>query len=206
MKKFPYYLLASGIIFVTQVVFFMRAQGSLEGAKLDQKEISQLKHKNAQLELQLSYLEKTRNREIASTGSIATTNDKLKSHVDLSLYYLTQLENFKKQNKTEEALKLIDKIKDQSIDSEILARAHFEKINLVCKEDLDMNCINEIDTIVSQFPESNWAAKGLVKLSQLYYIQNRPNEAKSLLEIIKKDFNSYSDISQDIKGQRRQQL
>ena len=80
-----------------------------------------------------------------------------------------------------------------------MAQAEYEKINLICTPKLEIDCISEIDVMVSQFPDSNWTARSLLLLSHFYYKQNRTKESKSLINIIRNEFKAYNDLNQDIQ-------
>jgi hypothetical protein len=62
----------------------------------------------------------------------------------------------------------------------------------------EMQCLIDIDVLVTQFPESIWAGESLVLLSQVYYRNKRFEQMQDLLAILKVEFASFSTIQAKI--------
>lgn len=198
MNQHKFYLLTLSAIFLGQAFFAGVYILSSDGSTLQQTHIKLLQAQNNTLSSQLeaAVLPQTKGRQIASIHPHLKSQEK---EIDLTQYYFTQLEQFKKEKNQAAALKTIEKIQNTSPQSEILAQAEYEKINLICNQKLESDCMNEIELIVSQFPDSNWTAKSLLLLSHYYYKQNRTAESKSLIKIIRTEFKAYNDLSRDIQ-------
>ena len=88
----------------------------------------------------------------------------------------------------------LDKITQDSIRPEFVARAYYEKINIRCGQQLNKFCLDDIDTLVSQFPDSVWTGKALLTMSYYYQKNNRVTEAQALLNIVKTEFKSMGKL------------
>ena len=70
----------------------------------------------------------------------------------------------------------------------------------------EMQCLADIDILVTQFPESIWAGESLVLLSQVYYRNKRFEQVQDLLAILKVEFSSFSTIQAKINFLEKQVL
>ena len=84
-------------------------------------------------------------------------------------------------------------------ENEIQAQAEFEKIKMDCRFKLNTGCTQRIDAMITKFPNSNWTARSLLLLSHYYFAQQRVDEAKSLIHIIKTEFKAYDTFAYDIQ-------
>ena len=201
MKQHKYYIFTLGALFVGQLFFATVFMLTADGSGLQKKHIEILEAKNNALVAQIEAASLSQSRNIASIDSTVKfgqikKNDK---ELDMTSYYFSQIEQFKKENNRKAILEAITKIQSTSSNPEHVAKAEYEKISLICNQKLELDCMNEIDMIVSQFPDSNWTAKSLLLLSHYYYTQNRVNEAKSLINIIRTEFRAYNDLNHDIR-------
>lgn len=201
MKQHKYYIFTLAAIFAVQLVFAAIFMLTLDGSSLQKKHIEILEAKNNALSVQMAAMSVSQDRQIASIdsgvrfGQIKKTDKEL----DLTEYYFSQIEKFKQEKNKTAALAIIEKIQASSSNPEHAAKAEYEKIGLVCTEKLELDCMAEIDVIVSQFPDSNWTAKSLLLLSHYYYKQNRVAESKSLINIIRTEFKAYNELNRDIQ-------
>ncbi|MBC7459046.1 MAG: hypothetical protein H7235_12250 [Bdellovibrionaceae bacterium] len=201
MRQNKYYIFTLAAIFAVQLVFASIFMLTLDGSSLQKKHIEILESKNSALSVQIAAASVSQDRQIASIdtgvrfGQIKKTNKEL----DLTDYYFSQIEKFKQEKNKIAALGIIDKIQTSSSNPERAAQAEYEKINLVCTEKLELDCMAEIDVIISQFPDSNWTAKSLLLLSHYYYKQNRVAESKALINIIRTEFRDYNELKRDIQ-------
>ena len=87
---------------------------------------------------------------------------------------------------------ITEKIIKNSVDSDLLAEAYFERASLSCQSSSntfkDETCLEDVEMIVSQFPESKWAKESLILLSSVYTKLRRFKEAESVTKIVKSEF------------------
>jgi hypothetical protein len=200
MKQHKYYIFTLGAIFTVQVVFAALFILTADGSLLQKKHIQILESKNNELSTQLAVFSNSSGRQVASISDMRFGHIKKNTkELDLTDYYFSQLEQFKKDKNRVAALGMIEKIQATSSSADHVAKAEYEKINLICTQKLELDCMTEIDVIVSQFPDSNWTAKSLLLLSHYYYKQNRVSESKSLIQIIRTEFKAYNEFNHDIQ-------
>ncbi len=199
MSNNKLYVITVSAIFLGQLYFASLFIASLNGSEIHRKEITLLQTQNSSLASQVIDLKKIKGRNIASIPpSTYVRAQESDLNFELTGHYFSQFEKVRKTDK-QAALAVLDKIQSSTTHRDHLAQAKYEKINLICDISLDFKCMSEIDGIVSHFPESNWTARSLLLLSHFYYKQNRVTEAKSLIQVIKTEFKSYSEINQDIQ-------
>jgi outer membrane protein assembly factor BamD (BamD/ComL family) len=81
------------------------------------------------------------------------------------------------------------------LDSEHQARDFYSQARQNCYQlGREAECLNNIETVVSQFPESRWAGESLVILGDFYHRTNRAEQAREIVRILKKDFRAYTDL------------
>ncbi len=172
---FDYHL--SGIAFEKQKVHVLENQ------------LVQLKLKNEALVLQATNF--SNRRQIASLpGGKQISFDQL---------YQSQLSAAKKQRRPELINFITNKIINNSTDPGLLAEAYFEKAYASCQLNFkEEACLQDIETIVGQFPESKWAGESLVLLSTIYLKLKRFKEAETVFTLVKTEFSKDKDILQKI--------
>ena len=87
--------------------------------------------------------------------------------------------------------RITNKIISNSLNPDLLAEAYFEKANLSCQNSSSLNeqsCLEDIEIVVAQFPESKWAKESLLLLSTVYTKLRRFKEAESVMKIVKSEF------------------
>lgn len=207
MKNHKKYIFVLFSIFTFQMLFFIQFLTIERGSKVDKLEIELLKKKNKELEAELQTAFQSK-RKTASIGpnesNVNYSGTEIKA--DLSSFYFLQFENYKKNAQKKQALDVLQKIKDNVVDPDKVAQAFYEKIDMTCSEKLETECLQEIDALLTQFPDSKWSAKGLLLLSHFYFKQNRQEEARSLIRIIKNDFKSYDELNTDIEKISKRKL
>lgn len=177
MKSHKFYLLVLFLVFSVQVVFLSFASESQSGAHIDRMEIKNLQRRTGKLEAQLSQTK--RDLAIAENKLINEQSHKPK-------------EDSKRQVASVRPQRLLVK-------SESGAQELYNKIDSMCDKSLSSSCLKEIDNIVSSYPSSKWSAKSLLLLSHLYFMQNKKEEAKKLIYIVKQEFKSYDEFNSDIQ-------
>ncbi|MEQ1722604.1 MAG: hypothetical protein ABL930_05475 [Pseudobdellovibrio sp.] len=84
---------------------------------------------------------------------------------------------------------------DSVIDTEILAKKFYIQAKSKCyEENQEVECVKIIDTVVSQFPQSEWTAESLVLLTDFYYRTKRNNQAREVLNVLKTEFKNNKSI------------
>ncbi len=168
---FDYHL--SGISFEKQKVQILENQ------------VVQLKLKNEALVLQAANF--SNRRDIASVQG--------GKQISFDQIYRAQLQQAKKVPTALGLSAVINKIINNSADPELLAEAYFEKTVIACQGNFkEQSCLQDIETIVSQFPESIWAAESLVLLSGIYLKLKRFQEAESVMNLVKVEFAKEKDL------------
>ncbi len=176
MKSHKSYLLILFLVFSVQVVFLSFASESQSGAHIDRMEIQNLQRRTGKLEAQLSQTK--RDLAIAENKFITEQGHKQK----------------------EESKREVASVRPQRllVKSESQAQELYGKIDSLCDKNLSSACLQEIDNIVTAYPGSKWSAKSLLLLSHLYFMQNKKDEAKRLIHIVKQEFKSYDEFNSDI--------
>ncbi len=163
----------------------------LSGITVEQQKVQVLERKITELTVanesirlqseQALATEKGSSRHIASI--------QLKKQISFDDLYKSQLHTAVLNKNGEAIMATAQKIMTTSADSELLAEAMFQKSMVYChlklKESL---CFSEIESLVSQFPESKWAGESLVELSEIYRRLKRFSEAESVIHIVRTEF------------------
>lgn len=168
----------------------------MEGSEFDKKRIQFLSQalEQKKLEIQLVQLEassSSNTRNIASVDSdVQRSLTKIKhKDVDLSEFYFMRVAELKQNKKYKEALVMVEKIKKSTANDDYLARADYESIAIQCSNlKLAEVCIDTLDNMVLQYPESYWTGKGLQWLSKSYSLLNRKEDSRKIEGILKSDF------------------
>lgn len=204
MKKELSFLLLFLFIFSSLLVGYIAFSFHFSGFHSDQKYTAQLEKKVQRLQMALK--KQSPYQTTSKTRTVASLPPK---EISLDKVYFENLRNLKNSsNLSEEKLKLLSqKILQSSPESEALAETYFLMAQLNCekfkKED---NCLSQIETLVSQFPESTWTGRGLLLLSQLYLKMNRTAEARSVLTVIKKEFPKDQDLARQVMSVEKNQF
>lgn len=212
-------VVALGSLFVLQIVAFLSFKNYFEAPGTSEAQVQSLIEKNKKLQTQIEYLvdqnikiksklstssKSFESRNIANIDSNHIVDDK--KRIDLTEFYFSQLKSFKGKNDKEEFLKMVDQIQSGGVDMQTSARAEYEKVKFLCDAQINLDCTKSVESMITQFPESNWTAKSLLVLSHYYFQQNKIAEAKTLLEIIKNEFKSYDDLAFDLKQMKTEKL
>ncbi len=70
----------------------------------------------------------------------------------------------------------------------------------------DSNCLDRIDTLISQFPDSKWAGKSLVLLTGIYLKEKNFDEAAQLVNVVRLQFKNQPEVLRDLKEFEKNQL
>ncbi len=67
-------------------------------------------------------------------------------------------------------------------------------------------CLDQIEAIVTLFPETKWAGKSLVLLTNIYLQSKKQQQATELIRLVKKEFKKYADVQAQITQLESHQL
>lgn len=70
----------------------------------------------------------------------------------------------------------------------------------------DLLCLDKVDSILTQFPESKWAGKTLVVLTSRYVKEKRYEQAADLVKIVRGEFKSEPEVQALLKDVEKSQL
>lgn len=182
MKSHRVYLLVTFLIFTLQVAFLSLASESQSGSKIDQMRIQALEQSVGSLKSKLSQARR----------DLAIAENKLIS--EQSRFYEKKL-----KRKTAS-------VQDSNRDPDKAAQAIYNQIDISCDKDISSKCLEGIDQIVTNYPNSKWAAKSLLLLSHLYFVKDKKDEAKKLIYIVRQEFKSYEDFNSDIQKLSKRKL
>lgn len=196
MSRSYQYLFLSLFLLFGLSSFYICFDIYIEGSEIDKKRIQFLSQalEQKKLEIQLAQLNSSgdsNSRGIASVDSdVQKSLSKIKHRdVDLSEFYFMRVAELKQKKKFKEALEMVEKIKKSTANDEYLARADYESIALQCANlKLSEVCIDTLDNMVLQYPESYWTGKGLQWLSKSYSLLNRKEDSRKIEGILKSDF------------------
>jgi len=196
MSRSYQYLFLSLFLLFGLSSFYICFDIYIEGSEIDKKRIQFLSQalEQKKLEIQLAGLNNSSSnaRGIASVDSdVQKSLSKIKhKDVDLSEFYFMRVTELKQKKKFKEALVMVEKIKKSTANDEYLARADYESIALQCSNlKLSEVCIDTLDNMVLQYPESYWTGKGLQWLSKSYSLLNRKEDSRKIEGILKNDFS-----------------
>jgi nicotinamide riboside kinase len=131
-------------------------------------------------------------------------NPSLKAKYERTVKLKALNKELKDLNKTPKSISRqvasIDSAKENSevvtaLDSQAAAKKYYSKIRSVCFEpSKEMECLTHIDLVVSQFPETVWAAESLIILVEIYHQNSRDKQAQDVLHILKEEFKKFPSV------------
>lgn len=187
MKSNMQYVILILFIFALQMIFYTNFRQFEASFAVDQTTLNFYKKQNESLKVQLASLESQSLRLPASLSS--ELSQKRGEPIDMSDFYFSKAQDLYKKNQINEALKVLEKVIQNSFIVENLAKARYLKIEYKCKSDIDDSCLSDIDYLVTQHPESTWTGLSLQTLSRYYEKKQQFAESQSLKKIIKKNFS-----------------
>lgn len=63
----------------------------------------------------------------------------------------------------------------------------------------DLICLDKVDSVVTQFPDSKWAGKSLVVLASRYIQEKRYEQATDLVKIVRTEFKDEKEVLNQLK-------
>lgn len=70
----------------------------------------------------------------------------------------------------------------------------------------DLLCLDKVDSVLTQFPESKWAGKALVVLTDRYIKEKRYEQAADLVQIVRSEFKTEPEVLALLKEMEKSQL
>jgi len=102
---------------------------------------------------------------------------------------------------------VVHSISHSTSDVNDLARKYYAKAKDSCYQPKkEAECMANIDTLVTQFPESIWTGESLLLLTELYYRNNRNSQILDVIKILKTDFKQYKSVQLKVDYLEKQML
>ena len=168
------------------MVFYTNFRQYESYLNVDQATLNNLKKQNEQYQVQISSLQSQSSRKPASVSKASA--HRWGEPVDMSEFYFSQAIELQKNNKIDEALRVLNKVTENSLYAENITKAMYLKVQYKCLNRMDESCLVDIDYLITQHPDSQWTGLSLKLLSNYYEKNHQFAEAKSLNNIIKKNF------------------
>ncbi|MBC7420691.1 MAG: hypothetical protein H7328_08180 [Bdellovibrio sp.] len=93
------------------------------------------------------------------------------------------------------------------MNSSDIAESYYKKAELNCekykKEDI---CTENIEVVISQFPETRWAGESLILLGRLYLKTRQNDRANEVMKIIAREFKGDKEIQGKLFELKRSQF
>lgn len=90
--------------------------------------------------------------------------------------------------------------------SKIAENLYKEVVEQCIKRKKDLICLDKVDSVLTQFPESKWAGKTLVVLTDRYIKEKRFEQAADLVQIVRKEFKSDPEVQSLLAQMEKSQL
>ncbi len=186
MKRTMQYVILILIILGLQFSFFTNFRQLEKGSDFDKRTIAALSKQNKMLQAQVDSFQQPASRSLASIQPALQMSSK---NIDMGEFYFSQYEYYSNQENLKEALNSLEKVKEKSLDPVLVPKSVYSKIKLKCNKQLLPECVDEIDFLVQQYPESEWTGASMQWLAQNYQKMNRAKEAQTLRSIVDKEFS-----------------
>lgn len=127
-------------------------------------------------------------------ASIEPLNVEEADLTDLSEFYFSRHRELMKSGKSNQALKMLNRVQNSSSDPELQMRSSYYQAEYFCKKGNEKECLKKIDHMVSLSPESPWSGKALVLLAQYYSIHKKLPELVLLKDVINEQFKKHPSV------------
>ena len=166
MKRSYQYLIMCLCLFFALSSFYICFDIYISGSEFDKRKIEFLSKKLELKELEVQYAKTQTTGEKYIARGVASIPQ---ADIATSKYYFTQIKTLKQNKNPAEALRIAELIKSTSSDADTLARAEYEKMALQCRDyKMNAECIQSVDYLISQFPDTEWTGYSLVWLAKTY--------------------------------------
>lgn len=166
--------------FVLMIVLLSALTVVFNTAQLDLGDSRLLAVENRQLKTQIKLLElKQQDLELGTVGKVSLAPQRKVASVDAA----------------------------PEMDRGKLAEGLYQEVVEQCiKRKKDLPCLDKIDAIVTQFPESKWAGKSLVVLTGRYIKEKRNEQAADLVKIVRQEFKNEAEVQKLLQEVEKTQL
>lgn len=90
--------------------------------------------------------------------------------------------------------------------SKIAEKLYKDVVEQCIKRKKDLLCLDKVDSVLTQFPESKWAGKTLVVLTDRYIKEKRYEQAADLVQIVRNEFKSEPEVQALLREMEKSQL
>lgn len=98
-------------------------------------------------------------------------------------------------------------IVEPALDSNGEARRIFSDAQTSCNQKLsETECLNNIDIVISQFPDTIWAGESLLLLTEVYQKNKKINQIADVIKILKTDFKGFKSLQVKVNYLEKQNL
>lgn len=88
-----------------------------------------------------------------------------------------------------------------------MAKHYYSKAKVACYEaSQEIECVKDIELIVTQFPSSIWSAEALILLTDVYYRNNKLSQARDIVRVLKTQFKNFDSIQGKVEYLEKQLL
>lgn len=81
-----------------------------------------------------------------------------------------------------------------------------EAVTDCLKKKKDLVCVDKIESVITQFPDTKWAGESLVLLTYVYFKNKKHEQAKELIQVVRGEFKQYPDLIKKINEIEKQNL
>ena len=87
------------------------------------------------------------------------------------------------------------------------AESLYNQINQLCEAKKNhLLCVQKVEEMTTQFPETSWAGRSLLRLSEFYIQTHRIEKAKEVMQIVKSEFKNDMFVQKKIQELERLKL
>lgn len=156
---------------------------------------------------------------IVSLGAIFYSSSRSLSYFENNPKLQAQFERSQKLNSLNEKLQKL-KLQDAAnrrvpasinVESQLygadVAKHYYSQAKIACYEPTrEVECVKDIDLIVTQFPSSLWSAEALILLTDVYYRNNKLSQARDIVLVLKTQFKHFDSIQGKVQFLEKQLL
>jgi hypothetical protein len=93
------------------------------------------------------------------------------------------------------------------LDPVLMAKSMFVEAQKKCTDSKkNVQCLEQVESVISQFPGSEWAGETLVLLTQFYVKNRKIEEAKELVKIVQLEFNKFPKVQNKLNELEKNSL
>ena len=93
------------------------------------------------------------------------------------------------------------------LDRNVLAEGLYKEARTECDQlKKNLSCLERIDAVVTQFPESKWAGQSLILLTGIYIKEKKYEQAADLVKIVRSEFKDEPEVLWNLKEIEKKQF